>query len=75
MIKIKVECSFKQDILGNDYDLFIPKSKDKYITIKLTRINPNGQYGTYAYEKELSKEQIIEIENILGIKITDYKFN
>ena len=48
-------------------------TEDKFRTIKLVRINPNGDYGTYVLEKGLTKEQLEQIENILGVSLKDYR--
>ena len=52
-----------------------PLKEDKNRIIKLTRVNPCGEYGTYTIEKSITKEQLNQIENILGINLKDYKFN
>lgn len=52
-----------------------PLKEDKYRIIKLTRVNPCGEYGTYTIEKAITEEQLKQVENILGISLKDYKFN
>lgn len=51
------------------------KEDTKLAAIKLVRINPNGEYGTYVHQDTITKEQRIEIEKILGITIKDYICN
>lgn len=51
------------------------QKEDKYRIVKLTRVNPNGEYGNYTIERSITKEQLSLIEDILGVNLNDYKFN
>lgn len=51
------------------------QKEDKYRIVKLTRVNPNGEYGNYTVERSITKEQLDLIEGVLGVSLDDYKFN
>lgn len=51
------------------------KKEDKYRIVKIIRVNPNGKYGNYTIEKAITKNQLEEIEKILGVSLDDYRFN
>lgn len=50
----------------------IPR-EDKFRTIKLARTNPNGGYGVYVLEQVLTKDQLEQIEGVLGVSLEDYR--
>lgn len=65
--KINKWLSFNYNSILNDIE-----KEDKFRIIKLTRVNPKGTYGTFYIDKEISEEQLTQIENILGITLEDY---